>query len=262
MNFSKFKIYIIMLAVGFLCVVLDFDVDTPFHYPTEYANSKQIIGEFQYYNIASNYNAYCDYKWINASGNDDTIENIEAITEDHSTTAKVINNIYYKNLQIDIFSDFLGFLFMIIACLGLRKCSRGFSFGAFASICAFIIHGLIVALPFFMNGLALCYFVFFTHLAYLACSIVVLYLIAKGLFMMCPDISCRDERKWCKILLFIISTAHILVNFMLWIGADFNMLYNLGIAFQYINGIFVLSFWRILYRTKDHLEKSYIKSFQ
>ena len=59
---NKFKLFIFMLAIGFVLITLDVNVTTPFKYPHKYNNSGSAIGEFQYYNIASNYNAWCDYK--------------------------------------------------------------------------------------------------------------------------------------------------------------------------------------------------------
>ena len=64
---NKFKLFIFMLAIGFVLITLDVNVTTPFKYPHKYNNSGSVIGEFQYYNIASNYNAWCDYKVINTS---------------------------------------------------------------------------------------------------------------------------------------------------------------------------------------------------
>ena len=51
---NKFKLFIFMLAIGFVLITLDVNVTTPFKYPHKYNNSGSVIGEFQYYNIASN----------------------------------------------------------------------------------------------------------------------------------------------------------------------------------------------------------------
>ena len=59
---NKFKLFIFMLAIGFVLITLDVNVTTPFKYPHKYNTSGSVIGEFQYYNIASNYNAWCDYQ--------------------------------------------------------------------------------------------------------------------------------------------------------------------------------------------------------
>ena len=259
MKFSKFNLYFCLLIVGFLCIVLDFNVTTSLTYPKQYENTKQVIGEFQYYNIASNYNAYCDYKLLNSSGNVDIISPYENSSQAHySTTAKVINNIYYKNLQIDLFNDFIGFLLIFIASMGFSGCGRRFRFGAFTALCSFVIHGIIVFLPFFANGLLLCYLAFFIGAAYLASSLITMFFVTYGLFRMCPGVSCRDERKWCKILWYIIFSLQILTTFIFWVGADFDKLYHLGMVMQYINVIMVLFFWRILSRAKGHIEESYI----
>ena len=110
---NKFKLFIFMLAIGFVLITLDVNVTTPFKYPHKYNNSGSVIGEFQYYNIASNYNAWCDYKVINTSSekadenshynttNDNSSTN--SSTNTGQSTAKVIDHVYFGNISVDIY---------------------------------------------------------------------------------------------------------------------------------------------------------------
>lgn len=258
MKFSKFNLYIFMLVVGFFCIVVDLNVNTPLQYPHEYQNTKKIIGEFQYYNIASNYHAYCDYRMIYGDGEVTISDNSKQ--NYMSTQATVINNIYYKNLQVDCLNDFAGFLLILIACLGLKKCSRLFSFGSLTALGALIIHGLIVSLPFYSNGLTLCYTVFFVGTGYLITSLLTLYFVINGLFKMCPDISCRDERRWGRMIWYVIFVLQILTTFVFWIGADFHALHTLGLGLEIFNALMVLLFWRILFRATGHIRQTYLNT--
>ena len=44
---NKFKLFIFMLAIGFVLITLDVHVTTPFKYPHKYNNSGSVIGELQ-----------------------------------------------------------------------------------------------------------------------------------------------------------------------------------------------------------------------
>lgn len=262
---SKFKVYFLLLAIGFVFITLDVNVETSFTYPQEYANTDEVIGEFQYYNIASNYNARCTYKFIDASGDnkneqnnlDSTSPDATQNTETAQQGTKVIDKIYFENIEIDIFNDFVGFLLILIACLGLRKASRRFRGAAATSIFAMTLYVIIFMLPFVTNGLFLCNIAMTTGLAYLICNITTTFLFANGLFSMCADICCRDERKWCKILWYMTCIIQCLVTFVFWLGADFKMLYNLGLFFEFVLVLIVIIFWFVLYRTYEYLENSY-----
>lgn len=268
---SKFKIYFLLLAIGFIFISLDVDVETGLKYPDEYTNTDAVIGEFQYYNIASNYNARCTYKFIDANaGKEDTQQNTQNdsssdATQNTGTTqqgTKVIDKIYFENIEIDIFNDFVGFLLIFIACLGLNKCSRKFKGAASTSLFAIILYSIKFMLPFVTNGLLLCNAAMTIGLAYLICNVTTTFLFTKGLLSMCTDVCCRDERKWCGIIWYMTCILLCLVTFVLWLGSDFKMLYNLGLFFELVLVLLIIIFWTILHRTYDYLESSYNKVTQ
>ncbi len=263
MKFSKFKMYLFMLMVGFVFIAFDIDVETNMQYPREYENTDAVIGEFQYYNIASNYNARCTYKMLQTGSDDNNTDNGLSTQNQGAVVqqpAKVIDKIYFKNIKVDIFNDFVGFLLIAIACFGLRKVNRRFRYALLTSLCAFILHGTIAALPFFINGLFLCNAAMALGVAYLGSNVLTVFLFVSGLLKMCPDVCCRDERKWCKMIWFITFVLQILVTFVLWLGSDFQALYNLGIFCMYLLVFFIIVFWIVLYRTYDYLENSYNKA--
>lgn len=266
---SKFKIYFLLLAIGFVFITLDVDVETGFKYPNNYENTNSVIGEFQYYNIASNYNARCTYKFINSDRNSEAAtqntQNTSSENTQNTTTqqgAKVIDKIYFENIEVDIFSDFIGFLLIFIACFGLKKSSRKFNGAATTSIFAIILHSILFMLPFFANGLVLCNTAMVIGMAYLMCNVTTTFLFVNGLLSMCADICCRDERKWCKIIWYITCILQCLVTFVLWLGSDTKALYNLGLFFEFVLVLFVIIFWIVLHRTYEYLENSYNKATQ
>ena len=266
MNISKFKIYFFLLVIGFVFITLDVDVETGFKYPNEYNNTDKVIGEFQYYNIASNYNAKCTYKFIDAKGKkENATKNAQKTPTEVTQKAKtnqagtrVIDKVYFKNIEIDIFNDFIGFLLIFIACLKLSKSSSKFRGASATSLFAIILYIIKFMLPFVTNGLILCNVAMTTGLAYLICNVTTTFLFSNGLFSMCPDICCRDERKWCKIIWYITCALQCLVTFVLWLGTDYKALYMLGLFWEFVLVLFVIIFWIVLYRTYDYLENSYI----
>lgn len=263
-NMSNFKLFFILLAIGFIFISLDVDMRTNIAYPHPYSNSDSVIGEFQYYNISSNYGAKCSYKFIDTSGSEN---NSVGNTTDSDTTkasvatqTKVIDKVFFDNIHIDIFNDSLGFLLIIIACIGLRRNHKVFSFAAICAFCGLFLHIIIKALPFVFNGLFLCNISMVLGLAYLGSLILTTFLFTKGLFSMCSDICCRDEREWGKIAWYISMVLQILVTFMLWIGSDFGALKSLGYFTEGLLVFDIIMLWFILKRAYIYLERSYMEA--
>ena len=259
---SHFTLYLILLAVGFILLALDVDVRTGLSYPLEYSNTNSVTGEFQYYNISSLYGATCTYKLINTeSTNSNPPLNGEQSTASQTTAAtKVIDKVFFDNIHIDIFNDVLGFLCIAYACICLRKANKRFSLAALSAICGIILNLILAILPFIINGLQLCTIGMLMGTVYLACIVMTTFLFTAGLFKMCPQICCRDERKWGKIAWFISFSLQILTTFIFWVGSDFRALYTLGLIFEAFLVIDIIVFWIILKRTFPYLEKSYIES--
>lgn len=256
----KVKKYFLMLAIGFILITLDFHVYTNQSYPYKYDNSEQVIGEFQYYTIASTYGASCTYKMINPNSDSDKNNSSESIgstsTNAASQTVKVIDKVFFKNIRIDIFNDFIGFLLIGIACLKLGIVRRIFRFAALSAFCGFILNGILALLPFVFNGMLLCNITLVIGITYLVCNLLTVYLFVNSLMSMCRDVCCRDERKWGKTCWFISFVLQILVTFIFWLGADFKMLYNLGWMAEICLVFDIILFWGILYRTIDYLQAS------
>lgn len=256
MKNKKLILAIVLLALGFIFTVLDIKVNTGINYPNEYENTTKTIGEFQYYNIHSNYGAKCTYKLISTENADRKGGQTSVV----QSSAKVIDKVFFDGIRFDIFNDFAGFLFMLIGCLILIKCSHAFKFAALCSVGGFSIHAIIALLPFFLNGSTLCNAAFCIGTIYLACNLLAMFFVVRGLLHMCPGVCCRDERKWCKLSWVVILSLQILTTFTFWLGSDYKMLTQLSWFFKIVLVIFIICFFIILKRASHYIEISYNKS--
>lgn len=262
---------LLLLALGFIFIVLDIPISSGIDYPHQYENSNKVTGEFQYYNIKSNYDARCTYKLIdpNKSLRSKSIEKPSEPSSDIKPERKpakpikvqVIDKVFFKKITIDIFSDFLGFIFIIIGSAMLTRCSTRFKFTILCAVSGLIIKTLLFALPFVINGLALTNASFFIGMIYLACNLVTIFLATSGLFHMIPGPWCRDERKWCKILWFTSFVLQIVATFTFWLGSDFGMLLTLSKTTYIILVIVMILFWLVLLRARDYIRGSYEKYY-
>lgn len=259
---SHFTLCFILLAVGFILIVLDVDIKTNISYPNKYANTDSVTGEFQYYNISSLYGATCTYKLMDtgsSNSNQSLTTNPSAVSQTAAAT-KVIDKVFFDNIHIDLFNDVIGFLCIFIACIKLWGVNKRFGLGAVSAFGGIVLKIILAVLPFIMNGLQLCTVGMLLGIIYLACNVMTTFLFTAGLFKMCPQVCCRDERKWGKITWFISFVLQILTTFVFWLGSDFGALYTLGQVFEILLIIDIIGFWMILKRTLPYLEKSYMES--
>ncbi len=263
---SRLKVALLLFSLGFIFIVLDIPFATNLSYPHEYENSKKVIGEYQYYNIASNYGASCTYKMLDDSKSktkepETKINQQKGIKSSAPKLTKVIDKVYFKKVQIDIFNDFAGFIFILIGSILLVKCARQFKLAILTSIAGLIVHGIMFAIPFIINGIDLVNASFFIGMIYLAINIVTIYLVSAALLRMIPGPWCRDERKWCKILWFASFASQCLATFTFWLGSDFGMLKTLSWVIFGFTIFIQLAFWYIYMRAKDYIKRTYEKYY-
>ncbi len=266
---SRLKVALLLFSLGFIFIVLDIPFTTNLSYPHEYENSKKAIGEYQYYNIASNYGATCTYKMLDDSKDDVKEPATKSKTPKSPLNAKtaapnftkVIDKVYFKNIQIDIFNDFVGFLFILIGSILIIRCAKQFKLAILSAISGIIVHGIMFSLPFIINGIDLTNASFFIGMIYLAINIVTIYLVTAALLKMIPGPWCRDERKWCKILWFASFAAQCLATFTFWLGSDFSMLKTLAWVVYGFTIFIQICFWYCFMRAKDYVRGTYEKYY-
>ncbi len=267
---SRLKVALLLLSIGLIFIVLDISITTNIQYPNKYENTKKVIGEYQYYNIASNYGANCTYKMLDDSKKTKSsslpsqtkASNSKTKTPTVSTkVTKVIDKVYFKEVQFDILSDFVGFLLIIVGCILLAKCSKRFKLAILCAVAGIIVHGIMFSLPFIINGLSLTNASFFIGMIYLAINLSTIFLVDSALLKMIPGPWCRDERKWCKLLWFSSFAAQIVATFTFWLGSDFGMLRTLAWVAYAIVILLQFAFWYVLMRAKDYLRGTYEKYY-
>ncbi|MCR5430151.1 MAG: hypothetical protein K6E58_02845 [Eubacterium sp.] len=263
---SKLKLALLCLSLGFVFIVLDIPFATNISYPNQYENSDKTIGEYQYYNIASNYGAKCTYKMMDESKSktrvpETQINNQKGIKSSAPKLTKVIDKVFFKTVQIDIFNDFVGFLLILIGSILLIRCAKQFKLAILSAISGLIVHGIMFGLPFIINGIDLTNASFFIGIIYLAINIVTIYLVTAALLKMIPGPWCRDERKWCKILWFTTFASQCLATFIFWLGSDFKTLLVLAWVIYGFTIFIQLSFWYIYMRAKDYIRGTYEKYY-
>lgn len=254
---SKFNKCVWMFLIGFLLLVIDINIGTGIAYPTQYKTSDKVTGEFQYNNIASNYNASCTYKLIDTTAENQDDATANTLMGQHAT--KVIDKVILEDIELDLFNDFLGYLLIFIACLGFSKSSSRFRFGVLTSLLGFVLHGVIVALPFVTNGLILTYAAFAVGISYLGAFVLTAYAVSYGIFALSTGAVCRDERRWGKTLSFMIIVGQILITFMYWLGTDHTALRGLAHFFVFVLACFVIGFALVMKRTSYRIKENFIE---
>ena len=260
---SRLKAALLLLSLGFMFIVLDIPLTTNLTYPNEYENSNKVIGEYQYYNIASNYGATCTYKMLDDKSKSKSSAYLYSknVNAPSSKTTKVIDKVYFTNIQIDIFSDLIGFVFILLGCILIVRCAKQFKLAILSAISGIIVHSIMFSLPFITNGIQLTNASFFIGMIYLTINIVTIYLVTAALLRMIPGPWCRDERKWCKILWFASLASQCLATFAFWLGSDFGMLKTVAWVVFGFTILIQLLFWYIYMRAKDYIRGTYEKYY-
>lgn len=250
MKSLSIKKYVTLIVIGFLLVILDINVYTGIKYPAEYKNSDSVIGEFQYYNIKSTYGATCNYKLLEAT-NADSANTYQG--------SQVIDDVFFGNIRIDIFNDFIGYFLIAFSCLMLSHAGKSFKISTVFALISFILHGVICALPFIFNGVALCNIVMILNIAYIGCGILTTFMFTNSFIKLFPDTCCRDERLWLNTAWFVSAILQVLTSFIFWLGSDMLSLFNLGIFFEVVLVCNVIIYWLFLKRVFDYMQKNYDK---
>ncbi len=256
---SRLKLALVLFCFGFMFLVLDIPFGTNISYPHPYENTDKVIGEYQYYNINSNYGATCTYKVKVPEKNNKSsqINNLK----NNDNIVKVIDKVYFKNVQVDILTDLVGFLFILIGAILIVKCCKKFYLAILCAIAGIIVKIIMFTLPFVINGISLVNAAFFIGIIYLIINITTIYMVVSSLLLMIPGPWCRDERKWCKIIWFASFASQALATFAFWLGSDFTPLRNVGWAAFIVTALLHFSLWFVLMRAKHYLRGTYEKFY-
>lgn len=117
----------------------------------------------------------------------------------------IIRHLIGDSVSIDVFSDFIGYLLiMIVTCKIVNENKK--AFGAFAlSLLSMILYAANLAMPFFLNGEARYNVGFFLYLIYILLQCVTT--IQAG-FVCCQMTECLENHAWnCVVEIFVMLSA-------------------------------------------------------
>ncbi|MBR3645599.1 MAG: hypothetical protein IKN54_04210 [Lachnospiraceae bacterium] len=234
MTISAIRKCMLLSVLGVLLLATNIYVPSRINYPHSYKNESNVIGEYQYYNIKAFFGGTCTYKELDASGRV-IRENIPAQGID--TTAKFVDQVFFGQIRIDLFSDYLGLALILISCLWLSRYCKAFGFTAFFASLSSVLKCALGLLPFFFNGIILCNMALGVGISFLIASIITTFFLFKGYIVMIPDASCRDERLWLNTGWFISFVLMILVLFLRWL--DLSALMTIFNGFLIIDVLFL-----------------------
>lgn len=232
MTVSKIRFYIFLVVAGFLLLAVDIYSSTGIDYPQKYKNNKNIIGEYQYYNIQLFYTATYTLKPLEITSAPSEPVDTTQNSESSYSSAEVIDDVFFDGFKIDIFNDVVGFLLIAISCFGLLKYEKLFKPGLVFAITSIVVKLILTALPFALNGMALCNIALGVGIAYLAATILTTYFTSKGFINLIKDSCCRQERLWVNTSWFVSMVLMVLIMFVSWLD-----LYSMA---HFFTGVLVL----------------------
>lgn len=239
MKQTKNNKYFKIILIGFILLLLDVSVKTGISYPHSYQYSYKVIGEFQFYTINTIYGATC------------TTYTQQTKADDGSTgTAKLVNEVFFDGVRVDILNDLVGFALLAFGMFGLKKINRAFYMGGILSIVSIGMSAVIHILPFMVNGLRLCYIALFLRIALLGLTISVYYMFMCALVHEIQLVSFKTERKALILLWFAMTILQIVILFITWIQLPtLTMVYNIVLL-----GVSIFFFYWA-WKVKDYVLK-------
>ena len=255
MTASKIKLIITLVAIGLFLIAVDFFIPTDIKYMDSYTNTKDVIGEYQYYNINAFYGASgTTYKRYDASGDiaeaNVSLSAIESLP--YPTEGWFVDRVIIDSFRIDVFNDILGLIILVFVSFSMLKYGKKmFSLSLITSSTSIIIKAVLIVLPFIFNSLPLCNLALGVGIAYLISKIFTIFFLFKGFANLIQDSCCREERWWLNTLWYVSSVVMAILLLLKWL--DLNMLY--AVFTVILIGIFAATAY-LLKRTSDFLVRN------
>lgn len=255
MTVTKIKLLIFLFFAGFLLLAVNLYVKTGLNYPSEYENDKNIIGEYQYYNIKTFFGATCTMKKLDRVDSSDS-----AITSDSANTkalnisysdAEFVDEVFFDGIRIDIFNDILGFILIAVCCFVLSKYRLLFRPAFIFTVIGILLKIILAVLPWFCNGMLLCNLAIGFGISYLAAIIISTFFASKGFIGLIQDSCCRDERLWLNTSWFVSMVLFILIFILKWLD-----LYSMAYFFNVVLVLDVLLFYLLLRRADEFIARN------
>ncbi len=197
---SSKKIGLYMVLVGIVILALKLSFNTGIKVYPEYKTDDGIVSEFQSFTLNYFYGAN------------------EIKAED------VIKDVHYTGLHIDVLSNIIGYIVIMLGAKKLNEVSKAFSLVSLTSVVGLALNVVIKALPFFLNGYKLCYIVLFVGIAELFTSICVVYLIVYTISVVLSDIAYKSDKAYIGISYIGMSILMLAVAFIAWVNTVSSLL--------------------------------------
>ncbi len=228
MSSRKIGLYMILVGIAILSLKLSFNTGVKI-YP-EYKTDYKIASEFQAYTLNYFYGA-----------ND--------VVVDESDTSL---DVYYTGFRIDILSNIIGYILVIIGTMKLKDVSKVFSLSRMLAYVGLVLTIVIKLLPFIFNGYQLCYIALFVGIAELFAALSVSYLFVYAICTILDDIVFKTDRVYIGMCYLGIAITTLVVAFVTWVSVVSKVL--LGVYTILCVGTVVLLIYNV-YKVQDYIVK-------
>ncbi len=198
MSSRKIGLYLIFAGIVILAIKLSFNTGLKI-YP-DYKTDYKVASEFQAYTLNYFY------------GTNEISDEEEGL------------DVYYTGFRLDIFSNILGYVLVIIGTLKLKDVSKVFSLSRLLSYVGLVLAVVIKVLPFVLNGYRLCYIGLLIGIAELFASISVGYMFVYAVCTILNDIAFKTDRVYIGMSYIGMAILMLVVAFVSWVSAVSDML--------------------------------------
>ncbi len=185
---SSRKIGLYLVYAGIVMLALKFTINTGIMIYPEYETDYKVASEFQAYTLNYFYGA--------------------------SMTSL---DVQYAGFGIDIFSNIIGYILVIIGTMKLNEVSKVFSLSRLVAYIGLVLDIIINVLPYILNGYRLCYTVLLIGIAELFAAISVSYMFVYAVCTILNDLVFKTERTYIGMSYIGMSILMLVVAFVSWV---------------------------------------------
>lgn len=225
---SSRKLGLYLILVGIVLLALKLTINTGLKLYPEYKTDYKVGSEFQAYTVNYFYGA-------------------NGVSMDEATL-----DVYYTGFRIDLFSNIVGYILVIIGVGKLKDVSRVLSLTKMIAIVGLALSVIIEVLPFVLNGYKLCYVALFTGIAELFAAVSVGYLFVYAICTILDDVAFKSDRAYIGMSYIGMAILMIVVAFVGWVSAVSIILlgfYSLVCAF--VTGLLLFNILKV----KDYITR-------
>lgn len=243
---------LLLMFIAIAFITLDISINIGNIYPGyQMADGVRDAGwEFQLYTMNLHYGAYTDEFYNPLTG------------------MMVVTGIHYSGFRIDVLSDFVGYILAFIAMKHMvamnvimvkkypekkkspkiAKLEKGrprmFQIGMITTVMAAVLDIVKLIIPFFFNGMLLCYMVFVIGIAAFMARMLISYCFVSGVCAILRGIQFRQDRRAIYIGWFVSMVCSVVVAITTWTLLErLTVTYNIVVLFAtvfYLYRIFIL----------------------